>query len=177
MRPGCKTSLHYFSCSCGLGTVCIKRTSGHVTPNLTLHLVGSMGHIVHSGVLEPQNVDTLFFKLGWARCGFHKMCARTHYVEHVLLHPVGSAGHIVYSGASRPRNVDIVLLLIGWARCGMRKKCTRTRQTKLVFFHPVDLRLTLGISVRPGRETLMHYFSYWGGPGVISIKCLSGNVT
>jgi hypothetical protein len=44
------------------------------------------------------NVDTLYFMLGWDRCGFHKKHVMTSYVELVFLHPMGYACHVVYSG-------------------------------------------------------------------------------
>jgi hypothetical protein len=62
--------------------------------------VGSVEHVVHSGVPTSQNIDTLFFLLGWDRYGFHKMQAGTCYVELVVLHPVGSAHHALHSGGS-----------------------------------------------------------------------------
>jgi hypothetical protein len=41
--------MQYFLCSGGTGVDSIKRTSGHVTPNLCfLHPVGSAGHVMHS---------------------------------------------------------------------------------------------------------------------------------
>jgi hypothetical protein len=34
VRPGCETSMHYFSCLGGPGVLSIKSTPRHVTPNL-----------------------------------------------------------------------------------------------------------------------------------------------
>jgi hypothetical protein len=52
-----------------------------------LHLVGSAGHIVHSGASGVRNIDTLFFMLGWARCSFNKKCNGTRYTK--LVFPSG----------------------------------------------------------------------------------------
>jgi hypothetical protein len=57
-----------------------------------LHLVGSVGYILHSDAFETCNVDTLFFMLGWARQSFLKNHVGVRYAELVILHPVGSAG-------------------------------------------------------------------------------------
>jgi hypothetical protein len=49
-----------------------------------------------------QNVNVLFFMLGWDQCEFHKKRTETRYVELVFLHPLGFVGHVVHSDASRP---------------------------------------------------------------------------
>jgi hypothetical protein len=44
-----------------------------------------------------QNVDALFFMLGWDGYGFHKKRAGALYAKLVFLHPVGSVSHVVHS--------------------------------------------------------------------------------
>jgi hypothetical protein len=49
VRPGNKMAMKYFSCSGWPSAVYIKTVPGHVMPKLVLlHLVGYLGHIVHS---------------------------------------------------------------------------------------------------------------------------------
>jgi hypothetical protein len=81
-----------------------------------LHLVGSVGHVVHSGASGAQNMIALFFMLGWDQYRFDKKCVRIHFTELAFLHPKGSMGHKVHSDASGLRNADRPFFMLEWAR-------------------------------------------------------------
>jgi hypothetical protein len=68
---------------------------------VVLHPVGPADHVVHSSASGAQNIDALFFMLGWDWYAFDKKCAGTQCANLVFLHLVGSTGHVVHSGESR----------------------------------------------------------------------------
>jgi hypothetical protein len=78
-----------------------KHDGTHYAELVFVHLVGSMGHVVHSSVSGARNVIALFFMLEWDWYEFNKNHAGTRYTELVFLHPVGSTGDVVHSVASR----------------------------------------------------------------------------
>jgi hypothetical protein len=54
---------------CGIYKKC---TGTHDAELVFLHLVGSVGHVVHSGASGVRNSDALLFMLGWDRHRFDK---------------------------------------------------------------------------------------------------------
>jgi hypothetical protein len=72
--------------------------------------------------------------LGWDRYGFHKNCARTHYVELLILHPVESARHVVDSGESGARNVDALFSCSGGTGTDLTKSASGDVEPNLCFF-------------------------------------------
>jgi hypothetical protein len=79
--------MNYFSCSGWPGAdmrILEKAAKTLYAELMFLHLVKSLGHVVHSGVPTPQNIDALFFMLRWARCDFHKKRVKSRYAELVF---------------------------------------------------------------------------------------------
>jgi hypothetical protein len=87
---------------------------------------------VYSGASGVQNVDKLFFVLGWDRHGFDKKRARTHCVKLVFLHLVGATGRIVHSNV---QNVDPLFFILNWDRYGLHKKHAGTHHVVTPTFY------------------------------------------
>jgi hypothetical protein len=99
---------------------------------------------------------------------FPKKRTWTRYVELVFLFLVGSVGHAELCGISGARNIDALFFLLWWARSGLKKSAPGHVTPNMCFSRQCDLRVTLSIPVRPGRETSTHYFSDSGCPGAVS---------
>jgi hypothetical protein len=132
-----ETLTQYFSCSCGNGTDSRKSAVRHIMLNFFLHPLGSVGHIVYCSASGAQNIDALFFLLGWHLYGFHKKHVGAPYAKFVFLHFVLSAGHVVHSGASGARNIDALFFMLRRDWSSFHKKHNGTSYIQLVFLHLV----------------------------------------
>jgi hypothetical protein len=74
-----------------------KHAGTHYAELAFLHLMQSVGHIVHFGSSVAWNINALFFMLGWVQSGSYKKRALAYYTELVFLHVVRSAAHVVHS--------------------------------------------------------------------------------
>jgi hypothetical protein len=94
-----------------------KKSDGtRYTEYVFLHSVGSVGHIVHSGVSSLLNIDALFSMLEWERYGFHKKRVGTCYAKLVFF---ASGG--IYVSRSTFQSVQGVkrhhtIFMLRWAR-------------------------------------------------------------
>jgi hypothetical protein len=95
----------------------------------------STGHIVGSSASDGQNINALFFMLGWARCRSYEKCAATRYTELVFLYLVGYVGHVVHSSAIGCE-MSACYFSCSCGPCRSYVKRDGTRYIKLKFLHP-----------------------------------------
>jgi hypothetical protein len=129
-----------------------------------------VGNVVHSVASGAQNINALFFMLGWGWYGFHKKRAVTHYTKLVFLHPVGCVCHVVYSCASGARNVDALFFMLGRDRYRFNKKRAGTHYDELVFLYLVGYADHVVHSGAWGMKCRRTSFRAWVGLVRISQK-------
>jgi hypothetical protein len=67
--------------------------------------------------------------------------------------------------------------MIEWTRCDFNKKHTGTHYAEFVFLQPVGSAGHVVHSGMSRHKMSTHYFSWSVGPGVVSMKSVSGHVT
>jgi hypothetical protein len=72
----CGTSTHYFSSSGGAGAGPTRGIGTRYAELVFLYPMRSGAHIVCSGASGMQNINAIFFTLGWAQCWSHKKHTR-----------------------------------------------------------------------------------------------------
>jgi hypothetical protein len=69
------------------GAVNLKSTPGHIT--LCVFAFGEIcGSRSAFRCIRTQNINALFFMIGWAHSGFHRKHVGTRYAELVFFHPI-----------------------------------------------------------------------------------------
>jgi hypothetical protein len=77
VRLGRQKLMRYFSCSCAPVRIPEKRTKTRYDKLVFLLLLGSTGHVVHSGMSWARTFGPLFLILGCPRCITQKVCRDT----------------------------------------------------------------------------------------------------
>jgi hypothetical protein len=131
---------------------------------------------VHSSVYRLQNIDALFFILGWASCGSHKKHTRQIMSNLCFLHLVRFVGHLVHFGAfGRKTSMHYFSCSCG-PGVDPIKSATGHVLSNLCFCIWCDLWITYCGLVCPGNETLTHYLSCLARPTTVLLKSASGHV-
>jgi hypothetical protein len=167
---GPQKSTPYFSCSGGPSVISIRSAPGHVPLNLCFCIWWDLWVTVHFGASGLQNIDALFFKIGWGQGGIYRKRVGTRYVELVLLHSVGFAGHVVDSGGFGPQKSTPYFSCSGGPSVISIRSAQGHVPLNLCFCIQWDLKVKWCVPMRSGRETITHYFLCLGGTDAVSIE-------
>jgi hypothetical protein len=121
-------------------------STSYYTELVFLYAMGSMGHVVHSGACRAQNLDVLFFMLGWA-CSDSMKSA----LGQVTLNLFFASGGINVSRSAfwciLGAKHHVLFFMLGWDRYGFDKKRTGACYAELLVLHPEG---SAGHVVHPG---------------------------
>jgi hypothetical protein len=137
VRPGCETSMHYFSCLGGTSMDSRKNLPRHITPNLCFVSGGiCRSHRAFYCVWDAKCQLAIFYSQVRPVRIPQKACRDT-LRQTCVLHPMGSVGKGSAFGTSGVRIIDTLFFMLGWDRIGFEKKCNRTCYAEVMFLHPV----------------------------------------
>jgi hypothetical protein len=109
--------------------------------------MGSMGHVVHSGVICGSRSAFLcvqatkhrhtIFHVHVVRVWFPQKARWDTFRQTCVLTSDGIYGSLGHSGASGAQNIDELFFMLRWDRHGFHQKCPGTRFADLMFLHQV----------------------------------------